>query len=392
MKKILIVGYGAVNTNYGTVCMSYAMQKALDKNGAHGELIKYIIPNLKKKSFCNWLLKHNDLKPVRFIIWFLSEYYYAGINFKRRFKFIRFEEKNLNYTPACFNLDEVMDLPKRRKYDAIMTESDCIWHPCFLNEMFSLDFGGIDMYRFTYAPSMFVRELSDHQKQLMQEYKSSFERINRISVREKSAATILDEVIGVEATPVVDPVLLLDKTEWQQVMKSKPIVEGDYIFAYILEMNLTARRRTYEIAHLLGIKKIVWLSVANFDSINHSYPDIESIDMRYRIGPEEFLRLINDATYISTDSFHLLNLSIVFEKNIFIFERRNLHWQPDDRVNNILDTYQLHAQMIPLNEKLTMESLQKRMSIDYDSVRKKVVANRKLSYDFLRECIEEIDK
>ncbi len=392
MKKILIVGYGAVNTNYGTVCMSYAMQKALEKNGVQGELIKLINPNLRKNAFCNWLLKHKDLRPFRFIIWFLSEYYYAGINFNRRFKFICFEERNIHYSPVCFNIEEVKNLPKNRKYDAIMTESDCIWHPCFLNEMFTLDFNGLDIYRFTYAPSMFVRELSNHQKRLMREYKSSFDRINKISVREKSAATRLEDVLEVEATPVIDPVLLLEKPEWHQLMAAKSLVKGDYIFAYILEMNLTARRRTYEIAHILGIKKIVWLSVANFDSINHSYPDIESIDMRYRIGPDEFLRLINDAAYVSTDSFHLLNLSLVFEKVFFLFERRNLHWQPDDRVRNILDTYQLHSQMISLDEKLTRESIEKRTIIDYESVRNKLANNRKLSYEFLKNCIEEIDK
>ncbi len=380
-----------MHINFGTVCMSYALQQTLLKYNVKGELAKYAPITLGEGAIEQWLKKHQRNRLCAHLIWLLSEYHAAGINADKRFRFIRFENKHITFSPICYTKEDVDKLLDNNDYSAVVVESDCVWHPYYLDDMFSLKMSDKDIYRFSYAPSFFVSELSHQHEAHVQSYYKEFQQINRISVREKSGADLLKRLVGVDAAVVVDPVMLLTRDEWTKIMKSKSVFKkGKYIFAYVLENNIAARRRIVNIAHLMKVPYVVWLTVGNINYTDDSYPDVENIDLDGKADPSDFLRLIEDSVCVATDSFHALNFSIIFQKTFFAFERQNLYWQPDDRINNLLETYDLKNQIVGLEERITEETIQKRMIIDYQTVSSKLNENRNRSLEFIKQCIDEM--
>ena len=61
--------------------------------------------------------------------------------------------------------------------------------------------------------------------------------LNAISVRKKSSIPILQEMTNKPIQVVVDPVLLLQKKEWEQVARV-PQIEQPYLVCYLLEDNI----------------------------------------------------------------------------------------------------------------------------------------------------------
>lgn len=62
----------------------------------------------------------------------------------------------------------------------------------------------------------------------------SLKQFNKISCREKEIAVKISNLIQKEVTPVVDPTLLLDRTEWEKVCKPMADMPSKYILCYIL--------------------------------------------------------------------------------------------------------------------------------------------------------------
>ena len=71
--------------------------------------------------------------------------------------------------------------------------------------------------------------------------------LNAISVREKSSIPILQEMTNKPIQVVVDPVLLLQKKEWEQVARV-PQIKQLYLVCYLLEDNIAQRKAVEKLA------------------------------------------------------------------------------------------------------------------------------------------------
>ena len=56
----------------------------------------------------------------------------------------------------------------------------------------------------------------------------------------------------------------------------------------------------------------------------------------WSIGPREFLRLIMDSEYVITDSFHCTVFSLIFNKQIYCFNRENSGSPMNSRLKSLL--------------------------------------------------------
>lgn len=126
-------------------------------------------------------------------------------------------------------------------------------------------------------------------------------KFQALSVREASAAEIIQKRIGITPTQVLDPVFLLSASEWQALEKkrkhSKP-----YIFVYVMEDTEVLAKTVAALKEKLNCAVITVYGCSKNGK---------------KSTPEEFISYIRNAEAVVTNSFHGVAFSLLFEKNLF---------------------------------------------------------------------------
>lgn len=218
----------------------------------------------------------------------------------------RFAKKNLIYTeiadsfPALNNCNEY--------FDTFVLGSDCIWGNWWTEEMsreISLFYYGSFISSnkkiISYAPSFgnnsFCR--SETMTGLIKYY---LDKMDHISVRENSGVNILKDTFGIDAVQVLDPTLLLNSNEYDELIKNSDFHEKGYIFNYSIGIrdDDTAYQ---EIMH----------KTAGHDVITMDQTEVD------RINVEDWLYLIKNAGLLITNSYHACCFAIKFNVPFYIF-------------------------------------------------------------------------
>ena len=133
------------------------------------------------------------------------------------------------------------------------------------------------------------------------------QQFNAISVREKDAVSLVKEYLGMPAQYVLDPTLLLNATDYEQLLLLGPVKPDTSIAVYILDMTENKRLLLDDLQKRLHCKINV---IGNPDAQNSSF------SYRDRQSPpvEDWLNGIRKADYVLTDSFHGTVFSIIFHK------------------------------------------------------------------------------
>ena len=157
----------------------------------------------------------------------------------------------------------------------------------------------------------------------------------------------------------------MSKEEWKNVEK-KP-----------LNLNLNKR---YILTYFLGDENSEQLVKETFGS---EYSIINFY--KYNFGPSEFLYLINNADYILTDSFHGTVFSIIFEKEFFVFNRKQKDTKNNmnSRLDTLLSKLELEDRKI---EKISY--LKKAENINYKKVKKLIEKEKEKSISFLKKALD----
>ena len=162
------------------------------------------------------------------------------------------------------------------------------------------------------------------------DYKRLTSNLNYISVREKSAKTILDGFLERNDIQVVaDPTLLLEPKDWMELVSKRFIVQN-YVLVYVLgELNEQQQIiiSNYASSNNLKVVRIAFASGGSVDSCRFGDELILSA------SPEEFLSLINYADRIFTDSFHACVFSILFRKQFYVFKRDNSNQMMEELIS-----------------------------------------------------------
>lgn len=276
--------------------------------------------------------------------------------------------KETDYTISDNNIPK--DLSDRYSY--FVTGSDQVWNPDYIygSSIYFLTFAPKHK-RIAYAPSFGVSEIKPEYKE---KYKEWISEIPWLSVREDDGARIIKELTGRDAPVLVDPTLLLTKEKWLSIAKeaqNKP--KGNYLLTYFLGGIPPKYKKQ--------IKKIA--KVNNLEVINLA--DIRDKET-YRTGPSEFIDYINSCSVFCTDSFHGAVFSILFEKPFIVYERMGSTLSMFSRIETLLKKFKLEsrkAENIKSNEDV--------FNIDFSHVPAILEAERKKSYDFLKEALNVKD-
>ena len=185
------------------------------------------------------------------------------------------------------------------KYDLFFVGSDQVWNcnfPAFRKNDYFLTFADNEK-KCSLSASFGFDSIPENKKN---EFKEELKRFSHISVREKAGQEIIRDLIGKDVPVLIDPVMMLDESEWMKVAK-KPRVDTSH--KYVLKYYLGDQDQED--------------SIEKWASLN-GYKVYELLDQNnkqlYSAGPGEFLSLIKNASLICSDSFHCIVFAILFKK------------------------------------------------------------------------------
>lgn len=314
------------NSNYGCLLQCYAVKRILRKHGFESEIL---VPAC-----------HVGVETCRKQTKKVLRYLYGFINrtqhyiFNRLSMMDRFIKNNLDW--KYVNTNQLKSGRFNDSYASFCVGSDQIWNPYCIEynpEIVFLPF--VDStHKLAIAPSIATVDVPNRFIEDCQLYLANFKYI---SVREKSGAQLLGNILGRQVPFMIDPTLLLDKCDWDRIAEQSRIKEDkEYLLTYFLgELNPERKEIIDELSGKYHLKVIRMM-----DFNDEAY---------YAISPAEFLYLIKNAKLVCTDSFHATVFSIIWEKAFWVFAKEIKGKAANDngsRVENLLEMFGLGNRML----------------------------------------------
>ncbi len=150
-------------------------------------------------------------------------------------------------------------------------------------------------------------------------------RFSDVSVREQDAVSLCNDCFGVAATWVVDPVFLLSEYEYEIAAKRSPIkskVEGEkYIFVYMLQPTKQKNEIIRQVMSRLGMKVV---AVSDLDTRYGEVYQCDEWEFEHytKLEVADWLKLIQGAEFVLTDSYHGFCFSLIFRKQFLALTPR----------------------------------------------------------------------
>ena len=357
--------------NYGSILQSYATQKAIEGLGHECEIIDYTRYDEQGKNKAKTLCKNSSVwnknSMTRFLYYIIQtpNYLHAYNKFKK-YRAVFLKQTKEQYS----NIDELKANPP--KADVYCAGSDQIWGKIGTQECDSayyLDFVPDGHKCISYAASIGRENVSS---EIIGCIKAFLPKYSSILVRENSAVDIIKKA-GIEnAELVLDPTLLLDKNEWEQI-SSNVKIHGKYVLVYQLHNNKKFERYIKEFSKRAKIP--VYRICPSTQSIIRGGKPI------FMPTPQQFITYFKNAEYVITDSFHGTVFSIIFNKKFIDI----LPKDTGTRITNILGLVNLKERILGSYDDFSYIG----KDIDYKETNQILDKQRKISIEKLRKAIEE---
>lgn len=373
-KKVGIVSLYHNNRNYGGQLQAYALTRYISELGYDAEQICW------QAEFKRPPQKKRELKKIFHYIYVfcwlqVKKVYKKLLNNKlesRKRAFERFQEE-INHSEKCYTGKDFLEDCKN--YDAIIIGSDQVWNTNWYGTQYFLDFVPNDVCKFSYAASMPDVNISDEMKNTV---KSALEGFSSISVREKKTADFLTELTGKKVRHVIDPTLLLDPEQWDDIA-SKKIVSEKYIFCYFLGRNKHYRKYARLLAKKTGLKIVSLPHLCGVAREDLNFADINLYD----VVPGEFVSLIKNAEYVLTDSFHATVFSNLYKVKYFVFDRQGIDMS--ERIVTLLDIFNSRKRFLKTEQ--GMDDMLNMIGLEANTDFTKFHTVKKISENYIKESI-----
>lgn len=340
--------------NYGAVLQAYALKTFLRSLGHNVKLIDYW-PLSHEKIYKLW---DNDvLKNKSFIIRLKIVIKFLLLFFKKKKRVDKFNNfissyLKLNKEIKYYKLSLAADLD----VDCIIYGSDQIWRNWITSERyigFDPTYFGYNVDssipKITYAASMGIIKYTKEEEVFLQKAITNF---STILVREKKLFNLLNS-FDYKSNIVCDPVFLLSKKQWNDILPQSKYLTKEYVVYYRLLPSVEAEKLAYEVAKRYDCELlIITASVSLFYRKNE----------RQTLSPLEFIQVIRDAKFVIATSFHGTAFSLIFEKQFYTLGLG----ANSDRVLTLFDNLGLKERYIEDFSKVNFHD------IDYSDVKNKL--------------------
>lgn len=355
--------------NYGTALQAVALYTILNKKGYLPKVINYS----RKDRFIeeDQINVNGMLNKAKKRLLDILNNRTSYVNKETSDLFSEFISKHLKETYECNTYSELENL--NAMFDTFICGSDQIWNPNYFDDKYFLSFVKDYNKKIAYAPSFGVKEIIN--KEIRNKIGDLLNSFDSISVRELDGKEILEKTFNKKSFLAVDPTLLLNKEEWNKLI-DYPLckkIKGKYILCYFLGDYHKYKKAVEKISKILGMNTIYIPMFKNQ----------RVITVPFSVGPNEFVSLIEDASYVCTDSYHGMLFSLNFNIPFSIFPRfsdKN-HESQNSRIKSLLNILSLSKLLINDN---TVEKVE---TIDWGIVNKKIDWLRRKSIEFLISSI-----
>lgn len=354
-------------TNYGAVLQTYALQHTLESLGHENVVLETkSLPGAKAKSKAKGLTGHIRAFYMNFVAK-LRQREVAEL----KEHFVRFHRDYLKLTKAYEGMDELRADSSINDIDCLIVGSDQVWNmattPRFIDSRLLL-FGPENSKRISYAASVEELNYTDEQKQRLT---SALERFDAISIREQTAKDYVESFSGKQCERIIDPVFLLEPSEWNKIAK-EPRIKGPYILCYQVQSN----DRMEEVAYAL--KKKTGYPVVSI--CNCAIRWIKSDYSFHNVSIEEFLGFYKNAAYVVSASFHGVAMGIVYGKPVYAMVKASRA----NRLRNIMEWMSLGNYIVNAADKTSI-SFYSENDLENASIR--VAEERQRGIEFLKKNI-----
>ncbi len=371
-KKVGTLTFHIAN-NYGAMLQAYALPIAVRNLGYDCEVIDYRFPYIY------------NMGHVEYFEELRGKYGFAGggLRYIKRLlrgdynpelKINKFDYFRTNIMPlskkAYMNAAQLGDID----YDAVLFGSDQIWNSRLTGGIAKEFAGGfpckVRTKKIAYAASCGRSEFNETEKN---EYYPLLGGFKALGIRESGLCKSL-EADGFNAKHVLDPTLLLDKSDWEaMVNRAKSDIklpEGKYILVYVFDED----NRVYDFVDKLAEKEKREVCVIAYKK----KAETEKYKVYDNCGPVDFVKLFLGAAAVVTTSFHGTAFSVIFRKDLYCIPHPTLH----ERTDSLLYLLEIgHRICSPRTDPYKTEP------INWESVSNILTENQVRSLEFLKEAI-----
>lgn len=303
-KRIGILTFTCAN-NYGAILQNHALDAWLNGHlfDYNAITINYVSKDIRRN--------HDPKAPVRppfksardkiLFLW----RWFNGMRLKRTNeekdrRFYDFKEKYLHLSKEINDKNELKVFCE--SLDTLISGSDQVLNPFITLS----DWDVYSLALFNNVRKVGYATSAGSSKRLSDDIVSAIRHFDALSVRERELMDNL-ETRGVESTLVCDPVVLMPQDFWSVLAdKGEKKMTVRYILVYLADELSTACA--------LRLRKLTGLPIA---CLGFSSLLIGKAHFIKDAGPLEFVRLVRDAEFVVTSSFHAVAFSVIFEKKFF---------------------------------------------------------------------------
>lgn len=360
-------------SNYGSLLQSIATVKTIEGLGHDCSIIDYQRPDERglKGVLTQVNCKAGFGNPLKKLA-------YIAIRYPiEKFALVRFDRMRKKYLKMTSRCSSHVDL-KKISADAFITGSDQVWGPMMngvYDSAYFLQFVGKDSRKLAYAASFGKTKFDES---TVVAYKKMLSEYNKIAVREKSAVSLLEEwglnnCLG----QVLDPTLLLDMSQWTNLLIKKNDFDKYKDLKYILVYQIHNDPKLSGYAKRLA--KHTGMELLRVNPMLHQ----ALRGGKFICSPDlsEFLSLVANASCIVTDSFHGTCFSINFGKQFIEILPNNA---TGTRNQSILELTGLSDRILcDFNDYSLVDKV-----IDYSKVNELLEVERRKSLEVIRSMIQ----
>ena len=356
-----------LRNNYGGLLQNYALQQILIRNGYEVETLDYAS---NKRSQLKATLSYS----VHNFLHIILPSHFPKVEYAPSTGEINIIHKNTNYfiqkyiirTKLLISKKSFKQYGEQSNVAIYVVGSDQCWRPRYnrkyLFEMF-LNFveDRNDLIRIAYGVSFgtdnweFTAEQTCECRRLLQKF-------DLVTVRENSGNTLCKEHFGIDAYQVLDPTLLLNKSDYIHIInqENEKLSEGT-LFCYFLDPT---EQITNFVSHCAEVMNFTPFMVMpkykeEYRTKNQIKNHIE--DCIYP-SVTKWLRAFYDAKMTIVDSFHGMVFSIIFNKPFWVIGNKN---RGLSRFISMLSLLGLENRLVDVKD---VYSIDISTPIDWDSV------------------------
>ena len=368
-----------IGTNYGEVMQAYALRKSIEQMGHNAITIRAVqndTPFLLK--IIHWF------GVVRANLIYRKNLYHAlpeercKISYHNLETFIDKHIKTTNFIRIHNDPQKLSDLPA----DIFVVGSDQVWRPGRISwktyDAYFLGFLKSDIKRISYAAS-FGHDNVKLPPYAKRKYAVLLKKFSFVSVREYSGVEICRREFGVDAKVVLDPTMLLPRTDYDEIADSysSSASEKPYCFEYVLDKTQFKDSVVNAVSQNLKVPRLSILPKGNISDSSSKAEDCVLPPV------EEWLNGIRNAKFVVTDSFHGTVFSILFHTPFCVLGNKR---RGATRIKSILGMFGLESRFVDSAEQNAIESVVN-AEIDWQKVDSILAEKREMSLTLLQNAL-----